>query len=123
MDRKTEGPNSGIVISGGNVSIGQAVAGQRARASYQAAAPGADAALMQLRERLDELERGLAAGTRPVDAGTREALADARREVERAEPDTGALSKAMAVVAQGAQSTTAVVGTLSAIASLIGLLA
>ncbi len=121
MGSKTEGSNSGIVISGGSVNIGQAVAGHRARANYQAAPP--DATLMRLRERLDELERGLAAGARPVDAGTREALADARREAERAEPDAGALSKAMSVVAQGAQSTTAVVGTLSAIASLIGLLA
>ncbi len=123
MGSKTEGSNSGIVISGGSVNIGQAVAGHRARANYQAAPPDADATLMRLRERLDELERGLAAGARPVDAGTREALADARREAERAEPDAGALSKAMSVVAQGAQSTTAVVGTLSAIASLIGLLA
>jgi hypothetical protein len=123
MGRKTAGANSGIVISGGNVNVGQAVAGHRAQASYRAAPSDADATLEQLRERLDELERGLAAGSHPVDAGTRQALADARREADRAEPDAGTLSRAMAVVAQGAQSATALVGTLGAIASLIGLLA
>ena len=120
MSARAQRPNQGIVITGGQVTVGQAVAGAGAQAHYTGGgAQDTNAQLKALRQRLDELAQALAQQPGRVPTQPMEALDAARSEAARSRPDPGRLKRLMEGVAEGAKSVTSVAGAIQAVTALI----
>lgn len=106
--------NSGISISGGNVTAGAMAAGDHAVARNEAA-PASDPGLEDLREAVRELTRLVAERAPSPDAPDLVVARLAEQEVTRETPDKGRLMGLLQALSSGAGAVTGLAGAVSAV--------